>query len=74
MFKLRGQKLYVHRLVAQAFIPGDASLEINHKDGDKTNNRANNLEWVTRSQNQIHSTHILGKRSGQFGPGRVRIV
>ena len=52
----------VHRMVAERFI-GPAPTpahEINHKDGDKTNNRAANLEWVTRSQNQIHAHHVLG--------------
>lgn len=46
---------YVHRLVARAFIyTPDTSLHINHKDGNKQNNRADNLEWVTRSQNDLH--------------------
>ena len=53
---------YVHRIVAQAFHPNDTpNLEVNHIDGNKTNNNANNLEWVTRSQNQLHTTRTLGK-------------
>lgn len=41
-----------HRLVAQAFIPNPKGLPcVNHKDGNKGNNRADNLEWVTYAQN-----------------------
>lgn len=45
----------VHRLVAFAFVEGyHDGLEVNHKDLDKTNNVATNLEWVTKSENQKH--------------------
>ncbi|SEQ76821.1 HNH endonuclease [Basfia succiniciproducens] len=50
----------VHRLVAKAFIPcNDFSLEVNHKDGNKNNNSAQNLEWVTRQENTQHMIHVL---------------
>lgn len=49
----------VHQLVATAFVEGPPSdgktYEPNHKDGNKHNNRAENLEWVTRSQNVLHA-------------------
>lgn len=46
----------VHRLVARAFCEGYANhLEVNHKDGDKLNNTADNLEWVTKSDNIKHA-------------------
>jgi len=46
----------VHRLVAQHFLPNpDNMKEVNHKDGNKDNNRADNLEWCTRSHNVKHS-------------------
>lgn len=46
----------VHQLVAKAFIPNPNNYPfINHKDGDKSNNCANNLEWCTPSQNVQHA-------------------
>lgn len=52
--------VYVHRIVAEAFCPHDESLhEVNHKDGDKQNNHASNLEWCTRKDNLLHSYYVL---------------
>lgn len=48
----------VHRLVAEAFIPNPKSLpEVNHIDETRDNNHVSNLEWVTRSENALHSSH-----------------
>ncbi len=49
----------VHRLVALAYVANSENAsEINHKDGDKTNNRASNLEWCSRSENNQHAYDI----------------
>lgn len=61
---------HVHRLVAQIFIPNPNNYpEVNHKDSDPSNNKVENLEWVTREQNleyaRVHGN--MGRNElGQF--------
>jgi hypothetical protein len=51
-------KLKVHRLVAQAYLVACDKPHVNHKDGNKLNNCASNLEWVTPKENKIHAFKI----------------
>lgn len=59
-------KKALHRIVAEAFIPNPLDKpEVNHIDGNKSNNCVTNLEWVTRSENEQHSYSVLNKDSGK---------
>lgn len=47
---------YIHRMVAETFLEKfEASLEVNHKDGNRLNNSADNLEWITHAENLQHA-------------------
>ena len=71
-----GEKVpkYIHRLVAEAFVPGKTDTKncVNHKDGNTHNNRFDNLEWVTYSDNTMHSYRVLGRGHKSGMPSRSR--
>ena len=67
---LNGKCYYIHRLVAGAFFDGDHhNIDVNHIDGNKSNNELPNLEWCTRKEN-IHHAWINGLKY----PSVVRVV
>jgi hypothetical protein len=58
--------VFLHRVVASCFVPNPLGKpHINHKDGNPSNSRADNLEWVTHQENVAHA-----KRTGLLAPCR----
>lgn len=71
----RNVKIKVHRIVAATFLTSVPGKDlVNHKDGDKTNNHYENLEWCTNSENQIHAFRVLGSRHAGKPKKRVLCV
>ena len=65
----KDKTFYIHRLVAKLFCPNYfEGAQVNHKDGNKKNNNFENLEWVSRSENQKHAYDIL--KRGCYSKGR----
>lgn len=64
------KSILVHRLVALHFIPNPGMLDqVNHIDGDKTNNCVENLEWCTQIENAAHAV-----KTGLFKPHNERRI
>lgn len=63
---LHNHTIKIHRLVAKAFVPNPNNYpEVNHIDGNTFNNNADNLEWVTSSQNVTHAVRTGLSRTGE---------
>lgn len=57
-----------HRVIAETFIPNLNNLPcVNHKDGNKQNNRVDNLEWCTHSENTLHSFRTGLQKTNRWG-------
>lgn len=71
--------LYIHRIVASHFLPNPHNyLEVNHIDGNKSNNHVNNLEWSTREMNRLHAIKnnlvAHGERSGTNKLSKSQVI
>ena len=70
----KGKSLYVHRLVALRYLGDPKGLHVNHKDGNKLNNKISNLEYVTRAGNAKHA-HATGLiQAGGESNGRAKVT
>jgi len=76
MHNCKPRSIKIHRLVALLFLPNNEEKpQINHINGIKTDNRVENLEWVTHSENALHSHRILKNRGGYgLNHGKVKLT
>ena len=64
----KGKRVYVHRIVADAFLPNKyGRKEVNHIDSNPSNNCVTNLEWVSSSENTKHAVYKKSFNAGCQG-------
>lgn len=72
----RARTFLVHRLITTTFFGRKDGMEVNHKNGEKTDNNIDNLEWCTHKENELHKRHILNRVSrsamGKTGNQHIR--
>lgn len=69
------RQLQVHRLVCCAFVPAVVGKDyVNHINGDRRDNRAANLEWVTPKENAQHAAAVLGHIARKLTDEQVREI
>lgn len=69
----KGMTRRIHRIVAETFLKcTNSNMEVNHKDGNKSNNKLNNLEWTTRGDNLEHA-YRTGLRKTTKGSCKLTI-
>lgn len=74
LYSPKKKRFFIHRLVALNFCDGYSNdLVVNHKDGNKLNNHYKNLEWVTRSENDLHA-EITGLRKNHYLPQKPKYM
>lgn len=64
----------VHRLVATAFLGDHPGMVVNHKDGDKFNNKIENLEWCTVAENNAHAIKTDLNNPGAYQKKPIRVI
>ncbi len=69
---INNKPIRVCRIVAKAFVAGNNDLTVNHKNGDKADDRAENLEWLSIKDNIHHARDVLGAYRGTNN-GRAKL-
>lgn len=74
LYTPKRKRFFIHRLVALNFCNGySENLVVNHIDGNKLNNHYMNLEWITRSENDLHAEKI-GLRKNHYIPQKPKYM